>query len=188
MSRRWKQPVAHSKALPCQFLADEARAALPSATQRRPHSARAGTARTVRRSRRKESREEVSAIPHYPPPHSHTAQEMDVQWVDGQNSAASIVNAREDDNGSVHSCDTSWVSHIKSLNIPLHIELQEVLAPVPVILSMENGLARNNKFRFQTQPTSAETLRPIQVVAFEIQQLGSCKMFLISSPCMSPGL
>ena len=128
MSRRWKQPAANSKALPCQFLADEARAALPSATQRRPRSARARTARTARRSRRKERREEVQAFQHYLPPHSHTAQERDVQWVDGQNSAASILNASGNDNKSVHSCDTSWVSH-KCLNIPPTLLCRKFLPP-----------------------------------------------------------
>ena len=117
MSRWWRRPAAHWKALPCQFLADEARAALPSASQRRPHSARARTARTARRSRRKERKGEVSVFQLYRPPRSHTAQEMDVEWVDGQNSAAFILNASENDNKSVHSCDTSWVS-CKSLNIP----------------------------------------------------------------------
>ena len=117
MSRRWKQPVAHSKALPCQFLADEAPAARPSATQRRPHSARAATARIARRSRRRERREEVLALQHLTPLLFHIAQQMDVQLGDSQSSAASIPNVREDDNRSVHSCDTSWVS-CKSLNIP----------------------------------------------------------------------
>ena len=169
MSRRWKQPAAQSKALPCQFLADEAPAALPSATQRRPHSARARTARTARRSRRKERKGEVSVFQLYRPPRSHTAQEMDVEWVDGQNSAAFIRCAREGANGSVHSCDTSWVSQIETFHFKVNIALQEVLVPVPVILSMEIGVARNSKFRFQTQLTSEETSRLIQVFLFEIQ-------------------
>ena len=49
----------------------------------------------------------------------------------------------------------------------LNIKLQATHAPVPGTLSMENGLARNSKFQFQTQLILLVTLRPSQVTIFD---------------------
>ena len=52
-------------------------------------------------------------------------------------------------------------------DITLNIQLQATHAPDLGTLSMENGLARNNKFQFQTQSILLVTLRPSQVMTFD---------------------